>query len=164
MAFAIPHKVPHSAQLSYWVRFPRPLLAHAHIHDDLNEFGFIGPWGRAVGCVRSSFMQGRKSAALASIPAGLLFLFGILDRVTDLKVGPSSLEARLTQKISDADRIIDQLKDFAVENAKLLIDVRENSHGLMVDNADVWAEADAYKKSVLEMLRRMGVSRTNWTK
>lgn len=103
-------------------------------------------------------MRGRKSAAFAAIPAAFLLVFGNLDRVTDLKLSPSSLEAKLTQKISDADRIINQLKDFAVENAKLLIDVRENSHALIIENADVWAEADAYKASVLETLRRMGVS------
>jgi hypothetical protein len=136
------------------------------VHRDNISSGIINPMNfvlsvlGAVLLIASAVlcMRGRKSAALASIPAGLLFLFGNLDRVTDLKVSPSSLEAKLTQKISDADRIINQLKDFAVENAKLLIDVRENSHALIADNADVWAEADAYKASVLETLKRMGVS------
>jgi ABC-type transporter Mla subunit MlaD len=64
----------------------------------------------------------------------------------------------LKQQLSDADRIIAQLKDFAVENAKLLIDLKENSHAIVDSNANIYEEADAYKASVLGTLKRLNIS------
>jgi len=101
-------------------------------------------------------LRGEKIAALACVPAAMILLFANLDRVDSFKVGASSIEAKLTQKITDAQRIIDQMRHLAVNTAKSLIQLRENSNAL-VTSLDFPAE-DAYKATVLQSLKDMDLS------
>lgn len=99
---------------------------------------------------------GKKSAAFACIPAVILLLFANLDRINSFKVGPSSVEAKLTEKLSDAENILDKLKKLAVATSKALIRMRESSHALIAgDAASEFSEQDAYKASILQTLKDM---------
>jgi hypothetical protein len=116
-------------------------------------FTFAGMFllcGAGIECLR-----GNKSATLACIPAALLLLFGNLSQVDSFKVGVSSIEATLSAKVTDAQRIIDQLRGLAVNTAKSLIQLRENSNAL-VTSIDFPAE-DAYKASVVQSLKDMEI-------
>src|ERR1700752_1018186 len=79
----------------------------------------------------------RKGAALAAIPAFLLVIAGNLDRIESFKASYQSavIEAKtreLTQTIDDAKEAIRQIRELAVVTAEQLIDLRENSHALLV--------------------------------
>ena len=92
----------------------------------------------------------------ACVPATLLLLFGNLDQIVSFKVGAASIEAKLTEKISDAQRILDQLNAVAVNTAKSLIQGRENSSALTANND--FPRQDAFKASIIQMLKDEGQS------
>jgi hypothetical protein len=58
------------------------------------------------------------------------------------------------REMGDADRIIAQLRKYAVSTAKLLIEARENSNAIVTKNH--FPAVDAYKSSIIQSLKEIG--------
>jgi len=106
----------------------------------------------------------QKWAVLASVPALLLVMSANLDRVESFKASfpTSAVEAKmreLNQTVDDAKEAIRQIRELAVVTAEALIDLRLNSHALLTGGGgtDEYSEQDAFKKRVIEALKRMGL-------
>jgi hypothetical protein len=99
---------------------------------------------------------------LAAIPAFLLVMSANLDRVESFKASYQStvIEAKtreLTQTIDDAKEAIRQIQELAVVTAETLIDLKFNSHALVVDDVDIAKEEDEFEATVIASLRKMGL-------
>ena len=111
-----------------------------------------------VGCLRN-----KKVAALASVPALLLMVFGSIDRIETFKASFATVSfeektRELASTVDEAQKVLEQLRMFAVNTAKSLIQLSENSHAIVADSVDVFAEQDAYKAQILQALKDMDIS------
>lgn len=87
-----------------------------------------------------------------------LFLFlisGIADKITE--ISGLGINAKLERKIEEADEILNQLREFAIENAKQLIMLKLDSDNITVGDSDPRAKDDAFKAQVIQSLRKMGI-------
>lgn len=106
----------------------------------------------------------RKRSAFAFIGGFLLVVFANPDRVQSLTASVSSarVEAKLRDlgsTINSAKAVLDQLKALAVNTAKSLIQLREGQNAILASSqTDEYKAQDAYKASLLQNLRNMGVS------
>jgi hypothetical protein len=104
----------------------------------------------------------QKRAALAAIPALLLVISANLDRIESFKASYQSavIETKtreLTQTIDDANEAIRQIRELAAITAEALIDLRVNSHALVVDGVDIYKEYDDFKSKLIESLKKMKI-------
>ena len=102
----------------------------------------------------------QKRAALAAIPALLLVISANLDRIESFKASYQSavIETKtreLTQTIDDANEAIRQIRELAAVTAEALIDLRVNSHALIVDGVDIYKEYDDFKSKLIGSLKKM---------
>ena len=106
----------------------------------------------------------RSRSALAFIGGGLLVLAGNFDRVERFTAtfASSKIDAKLAvlnSTIDSANASLIQLRQLAVNTAKALIQLREGSNAILASGAgDQYQEEDAYKATLLNNLRNMGVS------
>lgn len=100
-----------------------------------------------------------KAVGLLVMPALIALMFGYPEGLQKIRAtfGASTVETTFQQKIDDATKIINQLRALAVNTAKSLIQLRENSHSLIVNGGNEFAEQDAYKASLLQSLRDMDI-------
>jgi hypothetical protein len=102
-----------------------------------------------------------KNATIAGILAVFCALMGNPDRFETMKFSPlTGFEAKtreLTQTIDDAKEAIRQIRELAVVTAEALIDLRVNSHALLVGvpGRDEFREQDEFKARVIEALKKM---------
>lgn len=91
---------------------------------------------------------------LAAIPAFLLIMSANLDRVESFKASYQSA-VELTQTIDDAKEAIRQIQELAVVTGETLIDLKLNSHALVVKDVDIAKEEDDFKATVIASLKKM---------
>lgn len=110
--------------------------------------------------VYCGFRNRGKAAGLLMMPAIVALLFGAPEGLQKFHAAfaTGSLDATFQQKINDADKIIAQLRALAVNTAKSLIQLRENSHALLVGASNEFEDQDAYKLTLLKALRDMGIT------
>lgn len=110
--------------------------------------------------VHCAFHNRGKAAGLLMMPAIVALLFGAPEGLLNFHAAfaSGSLDATFQQKIDNAEKIITQLRLLAVNTAKSLIQLRENSHAVLIDGSNEFAEQDAYKASLINSLRDMGIA------
>lgn len=105
----------------------------------------------------ASVWRRKASLAVGGGFAGIiLVLCSNVDRIEALTASPGKIQATL----SEARASLDQLRALAVITAKSLIQLREEGLAgaiLGSDAGDIYAAQDAYKASVLQSLKDMGV-------
>ena len=120
--------------------------------------GFVVLIGASVACFW------RSRAALAFLGGVLLLLFGHFNRADSIapfftSVGTDARLSELNATLVSANASLDHLRRLAANTAKVLIQLRENANASMAGSpADEEHAEDAYKVSLLQNLRDMGVS------
>ena len=120
--------------------------------------GFVVLIGASVACFW------RSRAALAFVGGVLLVLlahFNTVDSIAPslMSRGTDPRRSELDSTILSANASIDHLRQLAANTAKALIQLRENPNAIMTGSPAAEEHAvDAYKVSLLQNLRDMGVS------
>ncbi|MGC8478104.1 MAG: hypothetical protein ACP5NP_17270 [Acetobacteraceae bacterium] len=110
-------------------------------------------------CVAGFGAIWKRHLVLVTIPAMGCLIAANIGSISSFKISPSVVEAKmqtLTATVVDARRTLRQIQQLAVLTAKSLIQLREGSNALLVDDAgDEFQEQDQFKEKIVNALKGM---------